>query len=547
MQINFTQPSINFKGATINIGALSDTHGHIEKADSAFQALMKQRAFEKETAGKINYLITGGDWFISGDKKGYKSAPDKPLMQFQLYLYNKFVSEIKKRFPKLKTLFIPGNHEFDGGSDLFQKTAANIDSTILASNMDMKKSTLFQKEIDSNHIVEYTVDFVQDDKCPHVSYPIMNLGVVPVNMNFYSKKTDGMTLTDNIPQAQKTITFNQYKKTFENVISKAKNFKEKYPDGIVILTSHTGVDFAENCAKEGLFDIIFNGHEHKNYNAHICNTPIINLSQNFDKLVNAKIKIGDDGKREMINIYDIVPNKDEKRKSAIGEFFDLLFKEDSKKIYTIKCTDKSVEELSTDGIRKGNNYLANFVTDVILSSIREKDPKVDIFALNSSAIRGGFDMDNNNPSVSNVDVMNCLDGINVSQADVYTTDVTGRQLIDLIMDNYKFNLKDREKNPIIHYAGIKVDRTNLLKNYKRTNDNAKLCPFVILSKTGKSIKPDSVYRIANPIKYFEKAQNKEIKNLLSVSKPLNGNVVEMFNEYFDKYPTTIYKPDVRIY
>ena len=111
MQINFTQPSINFKGATINIGALSDTHGHIEKADSAFQALMKQRAFEKEDTGKINYLITGGDWFISGDKKGYKSAPDKPLMQFQLYIYNKFVSEIKKRFPKLKTLFIPGNHE----------------------------------------------------------------------------------------------------------------------------------------------------------------------------------------------------------------------------------------------------------------------------------------------------------------------------------------------------------------------------------------------------------------------------------------------------
>lgn len=547
MKINLTQPSINFKGATINISALSDTHGHIEQADSAFQSLMKQRAFETEGTGKINYLITGGDWFISGDKKGYKSAPDKPLMQFQLYLYNKFVSEIKKRFPKLKTLFVPGNHEFDGGSDLFQKTAANLDSTILATNIDTKNSPLFKKEIASGHIVEQTVDFVQDDKIQHISYPVLNLGVSPVNMNFYSKKTDGITLTDNIPQAQKTIKPEQYKKTFENVISKAKQFKKDYPNGIVVLTSHTGVGFAENCAKEDVFDIIFNAHEHKNTDEFTYDTPIINLSQNFNKIVNAKIKINDNGERELISITDIIPQKDEKQKGAIAEFFDFLFKEDSKKIYKIKCPDKSLKELSTDGIRKGNNHLANFVTDIILSEIKERDPKVNIFALNASAIRGGFEIDNNKPSTSNVDVMNCLDGINISQADVYTTDVTGRQLVDLILDNLKFNLKDREKNPIIHYSGIRIDRINLLRNYKRTQDNAKLCPFITLSKTGLSIKPDKIYRIANPVKYFEKAQTKEVKDLLAVSEPLNCNIVEMFNEHFDKHPSVTYKPDVRIY
>ena len=387
---------------------------------------------------------------------------------------------------------------------------------------------------------------MQDDKKPDISYPILNLGIVPVNMHFYKKDLDGIKFTDNIPQAQKTITPDQYKKTMDNVISKAKSFKQIYPNGIVVLTVHTGVEFAENCAKEGIFDIIFNGHEHKNSNDYIYNTPVVNLSQNFSKIVNAKIKIDDNGKREGISLIDIIPKKEEKRKSVVGIFYDDLFKEDSKKIYNIRCYDDSLEELSTEGIRKGNSHLANLVTDIILSEIKERDSKVDIFALNASSIRGGLAIDNTKPSVSNVDIMNCLDGINISQAEIYTTDVTGKQLIDMITDNYKFNLKDKEKNPIIHYAGIKTDRGNIIKNSMGNKDYSQLCKFVTLSSTGKAIEPDNVYRIANPIKYFEKAQNKEIKDLFTESKPLNCNAVEIFSNYFDKHSTITYKPEVRI-
>ena len=537
----------SFKGAKVNITALSDTHGHIEMVDSAYQSIIKNNALKEEKRGVENYLIVGGDWFMSGEKKGYKSAPDKPLMDFQLDMYNKFVGELKKKFPRLKSLFIPGNHEFDGGSDLFQKAAEKLDSTIISSNMDTDSSTLLKKDIESGHIVSSTIDFVQDDKDENKSYPVLNVGISPVNMKYYKKYLTGIEFINNIPLPQKLINPPKYILTTEKVRDIAEDFKKKNPDGIAVLTCHTGSNFAQNAALQGLFDIIFNAHEHKNDIETVNNTPIVNLSQNFNKIVNAEISIDDNGKKEDIKFRDFNPKSETyTEESDIGKFYTELFKEDSKKIYTIKCSDSSIKELGTEGIRQGNNHLANFVTDILLSEAKKRDPLVNIFAINASAIRGGFNV-GDNPNTTNVQVLNCLSGINTSQADIYTTDIKGEDLIVMIMDNFLYNLLDKEKNPIIHYSGISIDKTGMMDAYHRGKDFDELCEYVTLSDSGKEIRPYAIYRIANPIKYFEKAQTDDIRQLIKHSNSLNCNIHELFSDYFNKHSVIQYKPDNRIY
>ena len=81
MKISPINSNYNFKGATININALSDVHGHIERANSAYKSMLNNETFEKEERGKINYLINGGDWFINGSKSGYKSDLNKVLAE----------------------------------------------------------------------------------------------------------------------------------------------------------------------------------------------------------------------------------------------------------------------------------------------------------------------------------------------------------------------------------------------------------------------------------------------------------------------------------
>ncbi len=547
MKISSIKSVMNFKGATININALSDIHGHIEKCDRAYQTMQKHNVFEPEKKGTANYLIIGGDWFISGDRKGYKSAPNKPLMGFQLDMYNKFVGSIKQKFPKLISLFIPGNHDFDGGRKCFKEVAKNIDSTILSTNLDKNNSKYLADEIKTGHIVESYIDFVSDDKKANVSYPVLNLGISPVNMSYYKKYLSGINFTDNIPQAQKTVKPEQYKKTSERVNSLINDFKNKYPNGIVVLTSHTGVDFAQNCAKEGNIDLIFNAHEHKEEIEQINGTPIINLSQNFNKIVNAKIKLDDDGKKHNILIKSMNPNEETiSTESSIGEYYDELFKEDSKKIYTIRCTNPLLTELSTEGIRYENNHLANFVTGILLEQAQKINPLIDIFALNSSSIRGGFHL-SDDKNTTHAEVLNCLDGINTSQSDVYVTDVWGEELIMLIMDNFVFNMADKEKNPIIQYAGITIDKTNMLEDYHNGKSFKDLCKYIKLTSTGEQINPNFIYRIANPKKYFEKSNSEEIRNKIYSSTPLNKNVHELFENYFAEHNTITYVPETRLY
>ena len=548
MQITPIKNFIPFKGATVNITALSDTHGNLPSVDVACQSLLsdKNDFFEKEEDGKINFLIIGGDWFISGAKNGFLSAPTKPLIKFQSQMLNKFLSKIREKFPETKTLFVPGNHEFDGGAKLFGETIRDIDMDVVCSNLDFENSPLFEEAIDEGKVVSSKISFVTDDKDETKEYAILNLGIAPVNLSYYQSDLDGINLIENTNTAQKMVKPEQFEQTRKIIRGKIDNFKEEYPNGVVILTCHTGVGFADLLAEDGGINIIFDGHEHKDDTKIVNGIPIIGMNQNFNKLVNAKININDDGAAKTMFISQKNPHDEEYEEGDIGRFYKELFKKDLKKIYTLKVKNPDVKELSTRNIRSQNNYLANFVVDGILDSIKQVDDSVQIFALNASSIRNGFQV-GDQPTVSPFEVSSCLDGINYNQGEIYVTELSGREISQLVLDNFLFNQIDTERNPLFHYSGIKIDKKELLKAYQNGKMGAELCKYITLDETGEAISPTEGYKIANPEKFFTKSRHGKIRGLKNASYPIGLNVHDAFNNYFKNHPTVEVKLEDRIY
>ncbi len=542
---NINNSKYSFRAATVSINAISDTHGNLSDAGKALTELSKRQkdVFYPNKKGNCNVLTVCGDWFMDGAKKGYKSNPDKPLAGFQLDIFNAFVNEIKKIAANTVTLFTPGNHEFDGGVPLLDDVLTDINADVVMTNLDIQNSTAFNKSVSSGKLVNEKILEVDDDKNSNLKHKILFLGISPVNMLNYQRNLDGIVMNDIIDKPQYFITKEDYYKTLENCKSRIKKFKSENPNGIVILLSHTGVKFADNLIKEAPVDLVFDGHEHKEKDRKVNNTPVIPLSQNFKKIANAQIHINDDGSIENIVVSSFSPLENP-LEGSMYNLFEKLFSKDLEEKYYIKTYGDEAENLNIENVRSGNNYLANFITDGVLSEIKKIAPEVNFFALNSSSIRHG--LSSSNKGNSYLDILNVLSGIREDESRIMLTKITGKMLTYMVLDNYIFNSKSPDQNTIIHYSGLITDRTKMLNSYKNGAKIEDLSKYIIDSSTGKPIDLDKEYVIANPEKYFDKNLNKQIKALKSKSKFLGKNVHDLFKQYIETSKNLFAKCDERI-
>ena len=542
MKISSINSPYHFKGATININAFSDVHGHIEKTECAYQAMRKNGAFTDKKRGGANFIINAGDWYIPKNNIGFKDKENKSFTNYQLLMYNKFIETAKKDYPNIKTVFVPASHEFDGGEELFNKLLKKTDSRFISANLDFSISPTVARDDSSDKLTTSTIDFVSDDKNPKISYPVLNVGVSPLNMKTYSGYSSG------IYSPPKQITNEKhYLFTMQAVQSIVNKFKSIYPNGIVIITCHTRTDFAKNLAKEVDADIIFNSHEHKAESEQIENTQIVNLSKDFDRISNVQLQIDDNGKLSDIKIRNLYPQQgNPQEESPIGKYFNKLFKKDLEKTHTLICLNKSVQNLSTEGNEPDNNNLANFVTDIVLHQIQDFDKNVDIFALNSSSIKGGFSLEEGK-NTSNVDILNCLTGISAPQGEIYTTKVTGIELVEFILEDYLNNMADKENNPIMQYAGIKINKSALMRDYHIGKNLEDLCKYILLKKTEQPIEPDKTYKIANVLKHFQKSDSDNSSITLMNSHKTNHKIHDLFQDYFANHEPVIFTTENRVY
>lgn len=331
----------------------------------------------------------------------------------------------------------------------------------------------------------------------------------------------------------------------DEVIRKIDVFKEKYPLGSVITTVHTGVDFAYNLAQKRQVDLILNAHEHKNGTQYVNGVPIVELSQNFLDIINVKIIKDDEGKTSAIEIKTMHPKDGNYKPGEIEELRKTIFKEDLKKKYRITPQDDSIS-LNMKNVRNSNSHLANLITDSILDEIKQIDDSVQIFALNASSIRGGFELEEGKAgNVCFFELSNCLDGLSSEQANVFVNEISGQKLAYLVLDNFSFNEIDTEKNPIIHYSGLKIDKKGFMEASKQGASYRELCQFMTLEETGEPINPNQTYKIANVEKYFIKSKDEKIKSMINDAYPLDLSARQAFENHFKKNDEVIYKPKTR--
>ncbi len=521
---------LSFKSAVININAVSDTHGELARANNALETMkeLNQDIFVKEGKGRKNIFAICGDWFMSGAKKGFSQDPDKPLAFFQLDILNEFINQINS-IQNNTVLFTAGNHEFDGGVSLFDKICSKLNAEIIMTNLKKYKSPALIESGDK--ILKQKIIEIEDDKNPDLKYKVLFLGICPVNMSAYKKDLKGVEFLNNSPSYQANITKNDYLKTLENCKRQIARFKRKNPNGIVVLLNHTGVGFADNLANESNVDLVLNGHEHKNNIRNVNNTLIVEMSQDFNKLVNAKLKIDDDGKLSNIKLKTYHPAED-KTNGPITELYNKLLGEDLKPKYCIKTKNPKLTQLDIKFIRNKNNYLSNFVTDSVLEEIKKIQPNVDFFALNSSSIRHPLKI-SKEPAISNFDIINVLSGINDDEGDIVISEVTGKQILEMILDNVLNNNIAPQKNSLIQYSGLKINRTNLLKAFVQRAPKEELINNIFDASTNEPIILNKKYKIANVIKYFNKTKNQRIKAMKDNADSINVTVQELFKKHFE--------------
>jgi len=550
MKINSINTNISkfysFGSAIVNINAFSDTHGELLLANSALEEMRSRKndIFCREEKGSTNVLAICGDWFMDGGKTGFLTNPNKKNAEFQLDILNEFIRQIRKIAGNTTAIFTSGNHEFDGGVELLDKILSQIDAEVLMTNLDINNSPAFSKSISGNKIINEKVVETEDDKNPDLKHKLLFLGISPVNMGTYQENTEGLKFIDNIKKPQRFVKEEDYESTTEECKKRINAFKTENPDGLVVLLNHTGVGFADNLARKSNVDLIFDGHEHKEDIRFINGVPIISLSQNFKKIVNAKIKISDSGKLDSIKINPFSPLEN-KSIGPLLKFFGGILSEDIKKRYSVRTDSQDIALLDVQDIRLGNNYLANFVTDSILDEIRKKDSTVDFFALNASAIRHPLKISDRVRN-SAFDVMNVLAGIKDEDGGVLTTELSGLDVVYMVLDNYLFNKENPQRNPIIHYSGLITDRTKMLQDYNNGKNLRELAKYVVDAGTNKPIDPDKTYKIANVEKYFNKSQNPRIKRMKDKSIYMGDTVQELFKKHFEESDGILYaKCDVR--
>lgn len=533
---------LSFKGAVLNINSFSDNHGNLDKLDSFYQSFEqnKDELFLPNEKGNQNALVIAGDWFIAGNTKGYKTNKYENSHYFQTFFFNKFIEGLEDFSNNMKTYFIVGNHELDAGVSELKKVLSSICATVLMTNLDFKASPALKPLIDENKIVKKDILEIEDDKNPNLKHKALFLGISPVNMPYYRRNLGGIGFLNEVFKAAKLTQPEDYKETFDAVIAAIEEFKKENPNGLVIVSSHTGVDFAQNLAQKlgkDKVNLILNAHEHGDGTEEVSGVKIVNLNQNFKKYVNAKFFIDDDGTlKSDVQLTSYYPTR-KKAEISDDNYFDglyrLVFREDLKIEYQIVPDDSQVKVLSVDDVRVGNNYLANFVVDSILSEIQKTNPEVQIFGINASAIRTSLDTVYGG-GANNLQAMNVLNGIVYEEAYVFKNEVTGLMLLDLVLENLLFNETAPERNPIMHYCGLVIEKSALLEGYHKGKSAEYLSSFV-KTTDGKPLDLKEIYTVANVEKYFKKSKKPLIHEILySEAVPLHLNARELFIAYLNE-------------
>lgn len=515
---------INFGKANMNIAALSDTHGQIDKTAAICDTYEKHKE-EVHPDGKnksnLNVLAVVGDWFMNPTRKGYLSFKET-IGDMQGKFLGDLITRMKDGLGNLSSLYTPGNHCLEGGdSFLFDKVKKCDMTTVMTNvNVDKSKSITDLSPEDRTKFTQSTILEVPDDKDPNKVHKMLVLGMVCPNMDYYCNGLiNDLDILDRNRKKEVKLEESDLQETYKQFNEEIAKFKEENPNSPVMLLNHAGQRVVQMLCNNCDLDLVLNGHDHKDESSEFISattgkkTYVCSLSENAKKIEAVNVHFDDDGNFSFDSkaLYVQLQNQDEKFKAE----FDKTFAEDTKGIVEIYDPAGS-DRLKVDNIRFADNPLEKLVTDTILTDIRTEHPDTELFMMNTSAFRSELQVDKENP-VTNMQLMDLMSGLIEKEAKIRVGSFPGETITKMVYQNVMENNENKTRNVLMGWSGLQIDRGAIIRlQNEGISDTKETAKYIkIMNKDGEwePIDFSRNYKTAVTQKLFDKTNIEDVKKL----------------------------------
>ena len=256
-------------------------------------------------------------------------------------------------------VFVPGNHEFDFGPEIFRKRMGEIRASVLAANLRGESGE--------------PMPGISDSKI--VTFGPVKVGVI------------GLTAQDS-PVSSKPGRL-QFSDTFAAAEREAGRLRSQGAD-LIVLVPHAGRALDQQLYASGIADVILSGHDHDLYMNFNEKTAIVESGEDGMAVVavDLSVKIDDkgDGKRKVrwwphfrfIDTADVAP--DPEVEARVATYAKTL---DTELGQPIGTTATELDSRNAT-VRGGEAVIGNLFADAVRDAT-----KADVVLINGGGFRGG--------------------------------------------------------------------------------------------------------------------------------------------------------------
>ena len=513
---------ISFGKANMNIVALSDTHGQIDKTAAICDTYEKHKEEihpDGQNKSNLNVLAVVGDWFMNPTRKGYLSFKET-IGDMQGKFLGDMIEKMKSGLGNLSSLYTPGNHCLEGGDSFLFDKVKKCDMTTVMTNVDVgdsKSITSLEPEARAK-FTQSTVLEVPDDKNPDKVHKMLVLGMICPNMDYYCNGLiNDLDILDRNRKKEVKLEEGDLKETYKQFNEEIAKFKEDNPDSPVMLLNHAGQRVVQMLCNNCDIDLVLNGHDHKDETSEFVSavtgkkTLVCSLSENAKLMDAVNVHFDDDGKFSFNSktLYVQLQNQDAEFKAK----FDEIFAEDTKGIVEI-IDPAGSDILKVDNIRFADNPLAKLVTDTILTDVRTTEPDTQLFMMNTSAFRSELQVDKENP-VTNMQLMDLMSGLIEKEGKIRVGNFNGETLTKMIYQNVLENNENKTRNVLMGWSGLQFDRGNIIKlQNEGVSDVNEVSKYIKIMNNNGEYEPinlSGTYKTAVTQKLFDKTIIEDVK------------------------------------
>jgi len=463
---------INCKSSRVNIVSIADNHGDVLKMQQLMEGFKElgKDVFEKPLRkGTLNLFAIAGDFFMNPLKKGFMTNPTYTSGDIQYNFLTKLIYTAKlaaKGDESFNTVYVPGNHCFDGGDEWLFKKLKRAQMHTIISNLNLKASPVVKKAMEeTDNIVSKKIYSINDDKNERKKNYLMVLGVTIPTMAYYNPEViNGTVFYDDTNKNDVLLEKKELSKTIRILKKDVEDFKKEHSNGAVVVLSHCGNKLSKIFARAiPDINLILNGHDHKDFTTLVGNTLIVSHGQASRFFMGTKLNIEDNGKIVIQSTkYDVEKYEPAARKDRdIQNFINTCIRKDLEPIIKFDDSIEAKELVYNDSLRYSNSPLVNYYTTGIKESALKYYPDLDLVGIPSSTIRNGLKSHEKRTTMNNMDFMKIFDGINEGFSNLELGTIFGRELYKLVMENAINNINSKTRNAVIQWSDLQINMTQI--------------------------------------------------------------------------------------